>query len=205
VTDHTSSHAEWSGQPVRVQRLVAGAVMKNMEQRVVRTREIEDRGAAALWALDIALRAIEAPACVVDLDGAVLHANSNAQTLLARDRGGVARSLAQAIAGAPADLAWDLTPLPGSESRNGFLAILRAPRGNGTAAVGESVRAARERWLLTPRQAQVLDLVTRGFTNALIAEELRIRERTVEFHLSAIFDKAGVESRTMLVARLHML
>jgi DNA-binding NarL/FixJ family response regulator len=44
-----------------------------------------------------------------------------------------------------------------------------------------------------------------AFTNALIADELRIRERTVEFHASAIFDKAGVESRTMLVARLHML
>ena len=74
-----------------------------------------------------------------------------------------------------------------------------------TPAVGESVRTAAERWHLTPRQVQVLDLVTRGFTNALIAEELRIRQGTVEFHLSAIFDKAGVESRTMLVARLHML
>jgi len=45
----------------------------------------------------------------------------------------------------------------------------------------------------------------RGFTNALIADELGIGQRTVEFHLSAIFDKAGVESRTMLVARLHRL
>ena len=73
-----------------------------------------------------------------------------------------------------------------------------------TAADGESVRTAMERWHLTPRQSQVLDLVTRGFTNALIADELRIGQRTVEFHLSAIFDKAGVESRTMLVASLHM-
>jgi DNA-binding NarL/FixJ family response regulator len=69
----------------------------------------------------------------------------------------------------------------------------------------ESVRTASERWHLTPRQSQVLDLITRGFTNALIADELRIRERTVEFHASAIFDKAGVESRTMLIARLHRL
>ena len=62
-----------------------------------------------------------------------------------------------------------------------------------------------QRWRLTPRQAQVLDLVARGFTNALIADELGIGEGTVEFHLSAIFDKAGVESRAMLIARVHTL
>ena len=179
--------------------------MKGSGQRFLKTREIENRGEAALWALDIALKAIEAPAFVVDLGGAVLHANGNGQTLLARDRGGVARSLAQAVAGAPAELGWDLTPLSGTERRHGFLAILRAPTRNVTTAAGDSVRAATERWLLTPRQTQVLDLVTRGFTNALIADDLRIRERTVEFHLSAIFDKAGVESRTMLIARLHTL
>ena len=51
----------------------------------------------------------------------------------------------------------------------------------------------------------MLDLVLRGFTNALIADELGIGEGTVEFHLSAIFDKAGVESRAMLIARVHLL
>jgi DNA-binding CsgD family transcriptional regulator len=179
--------------------------LKSMGQRVLKTREITNRGEAALSALDIALSAIDAPAFVVDLGGMVLHANSNAETLLARDRHGVARSLVQAIAGAPADLEWDLTPLRGTEKRRGFLAILRGPRRDVAAAVREFVRAATERWHLTPRQAQVLDLVGRGFTNALIADELRIGEGTVEFHLSAIFDKAGVDSRTMLIARLHML
>ena len=158
-----------------------------------------------MWALDIGLNAIDAPAFVVDPGGAVLHANSNAQTLLARDRHGISRSLAQAIAGAPTELVWDVTPLRDTETRHGFLAILHAPGRNVTTADHESIGPARERWQLTPRQSQVLDLVTRGFTNALIAEELCIRERTVEFHVSAIFDKAGVESRTMLIARLHML
>ena len=151
------------------------------------------------------LKVIDAPAFVVDLAGAVLHANGNAKTLLARDRHGVARSLAQAIAGAPADPPWDLAPLGSAEERLGFLAILRAPVRKVTAAGGEFVRAAMERWRLTARQSQVLDLVARGFTNALIADELRIGERTVEFHLSAIFDKAGVESRTMLIASVHTL
>jgi DNA-binding CsgD family transcriptional regulator len=178
--------------------------LKSMGQRVFKTQEIDNREESAMSALDAALNAIDAPAFVVDLGGVVLHANGNAQTLLARDRHGVARSLAQAAAGAPADLPWDLTPLRGTDKRRGFLAILRAARRNVTVAVGVSVRTATERWRLTPRQSQVLDLVARGSTNALIADELSIGEGTVEFHLSAIFDKAGVESRTMLLARLHM-
>jgi DNA-binding NarL/FixJ family response regulator len=176
-----------------------------MGPREIAPSEIENRGDAALWALDIALNAIDAPAFVVDLDGAVLHANGNAQALLAGDRQGVARSLAQAIAGAPGDRTWTLTPLSATERRHSFLAVLRAPMRDVSAAVDESIRTATEHWHLTPRQSQVLNLVRRGFTNALIADELGIGQRTVEFHLSAIFDKAGVESRTMLVARLHRL
>ena len=179
--------------------------MTTTRQRDLDAREIETRGDAALSALDFGLSAIDAPAFVVDLDGAVVHTNSNAQTLLARDPHGVARSLAQAIAGAPTDLAWDVTPLRGTETRHRFLAILRAPARIGIAAGGEAIRTARELWHLTPRQSQVLDLITRGFTNALIADELRIRERTVEFHVSALFNKAGVDRRTMLIARLHAL
>ncbi len=160
-------------------------------------------GEAALWALDLAISAIDAPAVVVDLGGTVLHANSNAATLFARDRQGVARSLVQAIAGAPADLDWALTPLRSRDKRHAFLAILRGPRRG--PRVADSLPATAQRWRLTPRQAQVLDLVSRGFTNALIADELGIGEGTVEFHLSAIFDKAGVESRAMLIARVHMM
>lgn len=158
---------------------------------------------AALSALDLVLGAIAAPAIVVDVGGTVLHANSNARTLIARDSRGVAQSLVRAMAGAPADLAWDLTPLRGGEGRRGFLAILRG-RSHGPQVAG-SLAVAVRRWHLTPRQAAVLDLVARGFTNALIAEELGIGEGTVEFHVSAIFDKAGVESRTMLIARVHVL
>ena len=160
-------------------------------------------GEAALSALDLVLGAIAAPAIVIDIGGTVLHANSNARTLIARDSRGIARSLVRAMAGTSADLAWDLTPLRGGEGRHGFLAILRG-RSREPQSPG-SLAAAVRRWHLTPRQAAVLDLVARGFTNALIADELGIGEGTVEFHVSAIFDKAGVESRAMLIARVHVL
>jgi DNA-binding NarL/FixJ family response regulator len=49
---------------------------------------------------------------------------------------------------------------------------------------------------LTSREAVVLDLVAAGLTNQQIADHLRISERTVKNHLSAVFGKIGVASRT---------
>jgi DNA-binding CsgD family transcriptional regulator/transposase len=62
--------------------------------------------------------------------------------------------------------------------------------------------ASPRQWTLTVRQTDVLDLVARGLTNAVIAETLGIGVGTVEFHVAAIFDKAGVCSRAALLAGL---
>lgn len=62
------------------------------------------------------------------------------------------------------------------------------------------VQRAADRWRLTRRQREVLQLVIRGRGNASIAEELGIGERTVELHVTAILDRACVNSRTSLVA-----
>ncbi len=51
---------------------------------------------------------------------------------------------------------------------------------------------------LTAREAQVVGLVGRGLTNAEIAGELFISERTVESHVSHARQKLGVDSRTKL-------
>lgn len=158
------------------------------------------RGAEALAALDTALNAIDAPAFVIDLGGAVLHANTNAQILLDRDRSGVARALAAAIAGAPAQETWDLTPLRGTEQPQGFLAIMRPPRHR--IVVHDPLPAATRRWCLTARQTEVLRWLAHGLTNGLIAQTLGISERTVEFHLKGIFDKAGVDNRATLLVKL---
>ena len=53
---------------------------------------------------------------------------------------------------------------------------------------------------LTPRELQVLRLVTAGWTNKAIAAELVLSERTVDRHVSNIFTKLGVSSRAAATA-----
>lgn len=53
---------------------------------------------------------------------------------------------------------------------------------------------------LTPRQLQVLRRIAAGKTNKAIADELFISERTVERHVSNIFNKLDVSSRTAATA-----
>lgn len=53
---------------------------------------------------------------------------------------------------------------------------------------------------LTTRQAQVLDLLAEGLTNAQIAERLFISPRTAEHHVSNILTALGLRSRAEAVA-----
>ena len=48
---------------------------------------------------------------------------------------------------------------------------------------------------LTPREAQVMELVEQGLKNKDIARELGIRPGTVKIHLKHIFEKTGVRGR----------
>ena len=52
---------------------------------------------------------------------------------------------------------------------------------------------------LTPREVEVLNRVADGLANRAIAKALNISEHTVKFHISAIFSKLDVASRTEAV------
>ena len=61
---------------------------------------------------------------------------------------------------------------------------------------------------LTPRQLEILESVTRGFTNADIAKQFGLREQSVKEHISAILVKIGAANRSEAVAitmRKHLL
>ena len=54
---------------------------------------------------------------------------------------------------------------------------------------------------LTAREREVLQLVSQGLSNKLIARELQVSEHTVKFHVSSIFAKLGAASRTEAISR----
>jgi DNA-binding NarL/FixJ family response regulator len=49
---------------------------------------------------------------------------------------------------------------------------------------------------LTAREVEVLRLIAQGLTNAQVAEQLTISPRTVDAHLTSIYGKIGVNSRS---------
>ena len=55
---------------------------------------------------------------------------------------------------------------------------------------------------LSPSELSVAELVAAGRTNREIASALFLRERTVASHLTHIYSKLGVRSRTELVRQL---
>jgi DNA-binding CsgD family transcriptional regulator len=67
-------------------------------------------------------------------------------------------------------------------------------RGRGESNVPESLRALG----VTSREVDVLKLVVAGRTNKEIAAELFLSPKTVERHLTSLFDRTGVRNRRAL-------
>ena len=70
----------------------------------------------------------------------------------------------------------------------------RGQPGTGTGAARTALSA------LTRREQQVASLVSQGLTNRRIAQRLHVTDKTIEMHLSNIFVKLGVSSRTETAA-----
>jgi DNA-binding NarL/FixJ family response regulator len=70
-----------------------------------------------------------------------------------------------------------------------------------TARLLDHVRHEREQpEPLTPRELEVLELISQGLQNSEIAERLFVTERTVKFHVSSILAKLGADNRTEAVS-----
>ncbi len=74
-------------------------------------------------------------------------------------------------------------------------AVVSLPRRSGDGESGPPIES------LTPREHEVLALVSDGLSNRDIAQSLAISEHTVKFHLASIFGKLGVSTRTEAVQR----
>jgi DNA-binding NarL/FixJ family response regulator len=90
-----------------------------------------------------------------------------------------------------------------------YVHVMPVAREHGEQHVAVSVRelgiereAFARRYRLSPREAEVAELVLRGYRNPDIAASLGIASSTIKRHLTRIFDKIGVDSRTQLISRL---
>jgi len=54
---------------------------------------------------------------------------------------------------------------------------------------------------LSPRESEILVLLSEGFANKEIAYQLSISERTVQFHIKSLFEKLSATSRTDVVIK----
>lgn len=88
------------------------------------------------------------------------------------------------------------------------VAVRGAARGVGTlspaavAALAQDEQRSQTRTdhTLSPREVEVMTLISRGRTNAQIARELFLSEKTVKNHINRIFAKLGVEDRAQAVS-----
>lgn len=68
------------------------------------------------------------------------------------------------------------------------------------ALIHAATRPSEPDYDLTPREKEVLTLMTQGLSNPEIAEKLVVSRSTVKFHVSSILSKLGVDGRTEAVA-----
>lgn len=114
----------------------------------------------------------------------IAHGDASATELSA-----TIRAVSQGLVVLPAALAADaLTPQAQAD-------------GNGN----DSVDRSELEQPLTPREVEVLERVSRGLPSKLIAQQLDVTESTIKFHLSSIYAKLGVASRTEAVSRAARL
>jgi two-component system response regulator FixJ len=66
-------------------------------------------------------------------------------------------------------------------------------------SLGEHARIRAQLDSLTPREREVLDLMTRGLQNKAVAQELGVSPRTVEIHRARVLEKMQAQSVAELV------
>jgi len=74
-----------------------------------------------------------------------------------------------------------------------------------TGATLQSLDVADALASLTPQQFRVVSMLAEGLLNKQIAYELNVKEATIKAHMTEIFRKLGVHSRTQAVLALGSL
>lgn len=112
------------------------------------------------------------------------------------DQAAVAEALAAGAAG---------YVVHGSLEPAAIVEAIRLCAAGGTVTAGVPTTTALSssgvRGLLTPREAEVMDLVAEGLSNGEVAAHLGVTEKTVKNHLNRLFAKLGATTRSQAIVR----
>jgi DNA-binding CsgD family transcriptional regulator len=105
------------------------------------------------------------------------------------------------------DVATTISLLTGQRGEPFYLHVIPLDSSGTDVAVrvrelGTSMGAFRTRYRLSRREAEVVELVLLGYRNRDIANTLGTSPATIKKHLTHVFDKVGVDTRTQLVSRI---
>ncbi len=182
------------------QQALLAALVPDLRRRLVVQRALED--ALRLPLLGVVLDAVGSAALIVDrATGRIREANAAARARM-HDEGRVLRAEVAMAAAAGAHPAWEVTTLV---LRGGAAAALLIAKVTSRERLTAHVSRASKRWNLTARQREVLAELAEGLPNRTVAAVLGVSERTVEVHVTAVLEKAGVESRAALIAAVYSL
>ncbi|HZO93931.1 MAG TPA: AAA family ATPase [Candidatus Baltobacteraceae bacterium] len=121
-----------------------------------------------------------------------------------------ARTHARAAADRYAALGWPLLEAEALELAGERAAAAERYAAAGAAGDARRLRPARTGApaALSARERQIAEMIVRGTPNALLAEQFAVNRRTIEKHLTSIYEKLGVRNRSelaALVARSQLL
>jgi DNA-binding CsgD family transcriptional regulator len=180
---------------------VLSAILPSLRRRLSLERRLESLPRISR-AFEVLLEKLGAPAFVVGRTGVIYEMNSAGRVLRETRRREIDAALFAVVHHRPSALDFELVPLVDEGGPAFLLAILRTASRD--ARLAARIATVSARWSLTPRQGAVLGHLVRGLANATIAGELGIGDRAVELHVTALFDRAGVDSRAALVGRVLM-
>lgn len=180
------------------QRDLLRALVPALRERLHLEESVRD---AQLWSagVDALLNELAGAAFLVSKRGAIRRANAAGKHELTRDRS-LCNRVVEAVTGRRRDSELEVTRIEVPGQSTYFLV-----RRYGADNLRARCDSATARWSLTPRQGTVLLCVARGLTNKAVAGALGISQKTVEHHLTAVFERAGVSNRAELLARLLQL